>query len=162
VAGVLITGLILIPLLGVKTSIEIGVMLNGLLGLFILYKTGLSRQLKMAFTLFFVLIAVGYRILFPAWNENFLISGVFRTLYKQGVPSYSEFKKQQNEGHKILWHKEGIDANVAVRESQFGDTIQKSLVINGKADASTVADLQTQILLGQIPLMLNPIPAMRL
>jgi spermidine synthase len=156
VAGVLITGLILIPLLGVKTSIEIGVILNGLLGLFILYKTGLSRQLKMAFTLFFVLIAVGYRILFPAWNENFLISGVFRTLYKQGVPSYSEFKKQQNEGHKILWHKEGIDANVAVRESQFGDTIQKSLVINGKADASTVADLQTQILLGQIPLMLNP------
>lgn len=156
VAGVLITGLFLIPLLGVKLSIEIGVLLNGLLGLFILYKTGLSHRLKLGFALFFVLIAVGYRILFPAWNENFLISGVFRTLYKQGVPSYSEFKKQQNEGQKILWHKEGIDANVAVRESQFGDTIQKTLVINGKADASTVADLQTQILLGQIPLMLYP------
>jgi spermidine synthase len=156
VAGVLITGLVLIPSVGVKLSIEIGVLLNGLLGLFILYKTGLSRRLKLAFTLFSILIAVGYRILFPAWNENFLISGVFRTLYKQGVPTYSEFKKQQNEGQKILWHKEGIDANVAVRESQFGDSIQKTLVINGKADASSVADLQTQILLGQIPLLLCP------
>ncbi len=83
-----------------------------------------------------------------------LLSGL--PLYTQGVPSYSEFKKQQNEGQKILWHKEGVNANVAVRESQFGDTIQKTLVINGKADASTLGDLQTQILLGQIPLMLCP------
>jgi spermidine synthase/tetratricopeptide (TPR) repeat protein/MFS family permease len=156
VAGVLITGLVLIPLLGVKLTVELGVLLNGLLGLFVFYKAGLSPQLKMGFTLFFVLIAVGYRILFPSWNENFLISGVFRTLYTQDVPLYREFIEQQNEGQKILWHKEGVDADVAVRESAFGDSIQKTLVINGKADASTVADLQTQILLGQIPLMLYP------
>jgi spermidine synthase len=156
VVGVLVTGLVLIPSLGVKGSIEIGVLLNGLLGLFILYKTGLSLHFKMSFTLIFVVIAVGYRILFPAWNQNFLISGVFRTLYTQEVPSYSEFKKQQNEGQKILWYKEGIDVNVAVRESPFGDTIQTTLVINGKADASTIGDLHTQILLGQIPLMLYP------
>jgi predicted membrane-bound spermidine synthase len=154
VAGILITGLILIPVLGIKQSVEFGVVLNGLIGLFILYKTCLPRRLKLGFTLSFFVIAGVYRILFPAWNDNFLISGVFRTLFMQGVPSYNEFKNQQNEGQKILWHKEGTNANVAVRESQFGDTIQKTLVINGKADASTVADLQTQILLGQIPLML--------
>jgi len=154
VFGVLITGLVLIPLLGVKLSIELGVLLNGLLGIFIFYKAGLSHKLKLTLTIFFVLIAIGYRILFPSWNDNIFISGVFRTLYKQGVPSFIEFKKQQSEGQKILWHKEGVDANVTVRESQFGDSIQKTLVINGKADASTVADLPTQVLLGQIPLML--------
>jgi len=156
VAGVLITGILLIPLLGVKQSIEFGAVLNGLIGLLILYNTRLPRRLKMGLTISLFVIAGIYRILFPSWNDNFLISGVFRTLFTQGVPSYSEFKNQQNLGQKILWHKEGANANVAVRQSQFGDTIQKTLVINGKADASTVADLQTQILLGQIPLLLYP------
>lgn len=156
VAGALLTGLLLIPLLGVKSTLELGVLLNGLLGIFILFKSGVSKQLKLAFTVIFVVLALGYRILFPEWNQNFLISGVFRTLYTQGVPSYKEFKNQQNEGQKILWYKEGVNANVTVRESQFDGVIQKSLVINGKADASSAADLHTQILLGQIPLMLNP------
>jgi len=156
VAGALLTGLVLIPMLGVKTTLELGVLLNGLLGIFILFKSGISKQLKLEFTIIFVVFAVGYKVLFSAWNQNFLISGVFRTLYTQGVPSYKEFRNQQNEGQKILWHKEGVNANVTVRESQFDGSIQKSLVINGKADASSAADLHTQILLGQIPLMLNP------
>lgn len=156
VVGALVTGLVLIPFLGIKSSLELGVLLNGMIGLFILYKAGVSKQLKMGFAIIFVVFAVGYKVLFPAWNQNFLISGAFRTLYTQEVPSYTEFKKQQNQGQRILWHKEGVNANVAVRESQFGDTIQKTLVINGKADASSVADLQTQVLLGQIPLMLYP------
>jgi len=156
VVGALVTGLVLIPFLGIKSSLELGVFLNGIIGLLILYKAGVSKQLKMGFAIIFVVFAVGYKVLFPAWNQNFLISGAFRTLYTQDVPTYKEFKNQQNQGQRILWHKEGVNANVAVRESHFGDTIQKTLVINGKADASTVADLQTQVLLGQIPLMLYP------
>jgi spermidine synthase len=156
VVGVMITGLILIPALGVKRTIEIGVLLNGLLGLFILFKTGFSPRLKIGLSLTMFVIAVGYHILVPAWNQNIFISGVFRTIYKLDAKSYSEFKKQQNEGQNILWYKEGINANVAIRESKFGDIIQKTLVINGKADASSVADLNTQILLGHIPLLLTP------
>jgi len=156
VAGVLITGLVLIPFLGVKQSIEFGVVLNGLIGLFILCKTSLPQRVKLGFTLSFLVIAAVYRFLFPSWNDNFLISGVFRTLNTREVSSYREFKIQQTEGHKILWYKEGVNANVAVRESKFGDAIQRTLLINGKADASTLADLQTQILLGQIPLLFYP------
>ena len=156
VVGALVTGLVLIPYLGIKSSLELEVLLNGMIGLFILYKAGVSKQLKMGFAIIFVVFAVGYKLLFPAWNQNFLISGAFRTLYTQDVPTYKEFKNQQNQGQRILWLKEGINANVAVRESQFGDIIQKTLVINGKADASSVADLQTQVLLGHIPLMLYP------
>ncbi len=156
VAGALITGLVLIPFLGVKLSLEFGVLLNGLLGFFILNYSGVALKVKVSFAILFVVCAISIRILLPAWNNNFLISGVFRTLYTQDVPSYKEFKEQQNEGQKILWYKEGVHANVAVRESIFGDTLQKTLIINGKADASTLADLPTQVLLGQIPLMLYP------
>lgn len=156
VAGALITGLVFIPFLGAKLSIELGVLLNGLVGFLIFYYAGVALKIKVSFAILLVMCAVGYRILLPAWNDNFLISGVFRTLYTRDVPSYNEFKEQQNDGQKILWYKEGVHANVAVRESVFGDTLQKTLVINGKADASTLADLPTQVLLGQLPLMLYP------
>jgi len=156
VIGALLTGLILIPFLGVKLTLEIGLLINGILGVFLLIKAGVNKQLKIIVSVSALVLFVAYRILFPSWNQNFLISGVFRTLYTQELPSYEQFKAQQNEGNKILWYKEGVDANVAVRESVFGDTIQRSLVINGKADASTVADLPTQVLLGQLPLMLQP------
>jgi predicted membrane-bound spermidine synthase len=156
VVGALITGIGLMPLLGVKGSLEFGVLLNGLCGFYILWHSGVALKMKAGFAGFFVVCAVAYRLLLPSWDDNFLISGVFRTLASEQAGSYDEFKMQQNEGQKILWYKEGVHANVAVRESVFEDSIQKSLVINGKADASTIADLPTQILLGQIPLMLYP------
>jgi spermidine synthase len=54
----------------------------------------------------------------------------------------------------LLYYKEGLDAVVAVR--MHGDN--RSLVINGKADASSVGDLPTQVLLGQLPLALDRNP----
>ena len=155
-AGALLTGLILIPQLGVKLTIETGLLLNGLLGVILLFKADTDRRLKMGVSFSALILFAGYMVLFPGWNQNFLISGVYRNLHLQDFSSYKEFKSQQNDGHKLLWYEEGIDANVAVRESVFGDTIQHSLVINGKPDASTVADLETQVLLGQLPMMLQP------
>jgi spermidine synthase len=56
------------------------------------------------------------------------------------------------DGSKLLFYKEGRDAVVAVRRK--GDN--NALVINGKTDASSKLDLPTQIMLGQLPLALNP------
>jgi spermidine synthase len=157
VLGAITTSLLFIPLIGIKSSLELGLILNGLLGLIIIFSySGFKPRLSAAFALVFVLMVIGYKVLFPTWNENALISGVFRTFNINPAATYQEFKQKQNEGQKILWYKEGVNANVAIRESSFGDTLQKSLVINGKADASSIGDLQTQILLGQIPLMLFP------
>ena len=156
VIGALITGLLLIPWLGVKQTLEVGVLLNGALGLSILlFHTDFSFRWKIGLTVFFILIAAGYRIQYPKWNENVFISGVFRAINFSSTSTYEEFNKQQNEGQKILWYKEGVNANIAIRESPFGDTVQKSLVINGKADASSIGDLPTQVLLAQIPLMVS-------
>ena len=46
---------------------------------------------------------------------------------------------------------------MAVTQS-LTDTTHKSLIINGKPDASNYSDMPTQVLLGQIPLMLHPDP----
>ncbi len=157
VIGALITGLVLIPSLGVKLSIEMGVVVNGLFGLFILFwGVKYFSRWKIAIAVVFVLFALTYRIQFPKWNEYIWLTGAFRTIFMDVVPtSFDEFREGNERGRKVLWYKEGLNANVGVLENEKGDTFQRSLVINGKADASTIGDLATQVLLAQIPLMLS-------
>ncbi|MDI6767136.1 MAG: fused MFS/spermidine synthase [Bacteroidota bacterium] len=158
VIGALVTGLILIPIMGVKLTIEIGVLINGVLGLAILFwDAKLYIRWRIGFAVLFIMMAVGYRVLFPVWNEYIWIIGAFRTVFAEAAPkSFEEFKNANETGRKILWYKEGVNANVAVIEVSTQDTIQRSLVINGKTDASTIGDLSTQVLLAQTPLLLLP------
>ncbi|MFI5253445.1 MAG: fused MFS/spermidine synthase [Bacteroidota bacterium] len=157
VVGALATGLLFMPQLGVKTTIELGVSINILLGFFILHYDGsLSRYWRIGIAVFIVVISIGYRLEFPTWDRSVTITGIFRCLFQDHFNSFDDLKSRFSAGLKILWYKEGMNANVAVTEGAFKDGYQKTLFINGKADASTASDLGTQILLAQIPLMIVP------
>jgi spermidine synthase len=54
--------------------------------------------------------------------------------------------------HKLLMYDEGITATVSVRKDW--NTI--SLAINGRTNASDLGDMPTQVMLGQLPLLLAP------
>jgi spermidine synthase len=56
---------------------------------------------------------------------------------------------------RILFHREGPTVTVAVRES--GQRL-RTLVVNGKPDASTLLDMKTQRLVAHLPLALHPDP----
>jgi predicted membrane-bound spermidine synthase/tetratricopeptide (TPR) repeat protein len=157
VAGAVATGLIFIPLLGVKQSIELGVMLNAILALVVFVKEErVGMPWKIGISALLVLSGFTYRTAFPKWNENVSTVGVYRAFFKEAPTSYEQFFKEI-EDRTTLWYKEGVTANVAVNEfiNDNGNR-ERSLVINGKADASTENDLPTQILLAQIPLILGP------
>lgn len=155
VVGVLLTGLFLLPLFGVKNTFEIGLILNAMMGLLLIFKTISSKKLVWSYCLVFVLTIVGYQIFLPQWDKNHFVSGVFRNLHQKNIGSFAEFENTQKTGQEILWYKDGLNASVAVRKSNYADTSQLTLVINGKADASTLGDLPTQILLAQIPILLT-------
>lgn len=97
--------------------------------------------------LFFPIILI---ILLPKWDTiNFLL----------GTPKSPQFalemfKKMGGKINlsklKILWEKNDIEANVAILLNP-GNI--KSLIINGKADASDGADMYTQSLSGHIPFL---------
>jgi spermidine synthase len=53
----------------------------------------------------------------------------------------------------LLFYKEGHSSTVSVHRSKASDNIY--LKVNGKVEASTVGDMPTQILLGQIPMLLS-------
>ncbi len=54
--------------------------------------------------------------------------------------------------HKLLWYKEGPTATVSVRD----DWGIRSMAVNGRTNASDKDDMPTQVILGQLPLLVAP------
>jgi spermidine synthase len=155
VLGALLSGLVFIPAFGIKHTFEIGIAINfGMALLLILSYRKISPIIKTTFASGAVLIYLAFVFLIPSWNTTIMVSGVFRNFSFVPPPTYSDFQKQYLT-RKILYYKEGIGANVGV--AQLDDSLHtKVLMINGKPDASNSGDMNTQVMLGQIPMMLHP------
>ncbi|HJU54773.1 MAG TPA: fused MFS/spermidine synthase, partial [Pyrinomonadaceae bacterium] len=54
--------------------------------------------------------------------------------------------------HRLLWYKEGPTATVSVRD----DWGIRSMAVNGRTNASDKDDMPTQVILGQLPLLVAP------
>jgi spermidine synthase len=54
----------------------------------------------------------------------------------------------------VLFYKEGYTSTVSVHKSKGSENVY--LKVNGKVEASTVGDMPTQVLLGQIPMLISP------
>jgi len=157
VLGVLLTSLLFLPLFGIKGSFEIGIGINlfSAIVLIINYdKIRLSGKIKTTGSILSVFII--FLALIPEWNVNTLVKGVFRSLNKVPPASFAKYN-EIIKADSVLYYKEGITANVAVLQLKRKNS-EKRLIINGKADASSVGDLPTQVLLGQLPSMLHPNP----
>ncbi|TAK66800.1 MAG: hypothetical protein EPO24_01140 [Bacteroidetes bacterium] len=161
VVGSLGAGLMFIPLIGIRHTIELALVLNLLLGIVVLMSDTLYATMKKYLSLGFITLAVvGYFIISPDWSHVITLSGVFRNINDNSPPpqSYDEFLRRSIPP-EILYYKEGTTASVAVVVSQSqAYWKQKVLLINGKADASSKGDMPTQVLLAQFPSMLHPKP----
>lgn len=157
VLGALCTGLLLIPAFGIQGSIELGIVMNALLGILVLFSEPQTRRRTLfGLAVIFGLLFVGYKVFVGPWNVKVTTAGVFRRIQDRSPSTYGDFLAQF-EDRKVLFHKEGVNANVTVLEVPgTSGGRQKTLVINGKPDASSEGDLVTQVLLGQVGMMLAP------
>jgi spermidine synthase len=94
---------------------------------------------------------------FYPWDRNlfssgaFMYSNMFARTAKLGKRMFQKgLKKHLN----ILFYKDGVSSTVTVH--QAGQT--RSLRVNGKVEASTSGDMETQILVSYIPLFAHPHP----
>ncbi|MDD5557388.1 MAG: fused MFS/spermidine synthase [bacterium] len=148
ILGALATGLLLIPLLGLQRSLEIGVIINLCLGALILCMARFpSRRRRVAFLLLCGAAFVAYRALIPDWNRAYFTVQAFRGPAGPGPVSESLVGDR-----KILYDRDGLNASVAVVQFEG----HRTLFVNGKADASSGGDMSTQRLLAAIPLILRP------
>jgi spermidine synthase len=126
IIGVVLGGLVLLPLIGLKPMLMVGAAIDMGIGLLLLSRSGLqgrrSHRLvlgaSVASLAFLAVIGAGVRL-----DQNILASGVYRT----GIIADSKERHTQ-------FYRDGRTATVTV--SRFTSSGILSLATNGKADAS--------------------------
>lgn len=153
ILGALAAGLLLISILGLKYTLEVGIVINLLVGVVIVF-TDKTVSFKKTFVLASAcyLVFFGYKMMVPDWNKAWFTQQIFRKM--DGRETYEDYSERMNIARdRIVFYKDGVDATVSV----FKWPGSLSLYVNGKADASTSGgDLSTQIMLAQLPMTLKP------
>lgn len=152
VAGVLLTGFVLMPQLGLRNAFGVLALLLGLVAVTV----ALSRRWAGG-----IAVAVGVSLLttmlFAFGNEQWrhvMNAGVFRVRETVFDPNVMAKRKQHV---KLLFYEDAPDATVTVEESDgIQWQAQRSLRINGKTDATSGSDLSTQLLLAHVPMLAKP------
>ena len=97
-----------------------------------------------------IVVAVTAR---PAWDPLVMNSGVFQ--YAPELTGHAVtrdgFRAAQHDDTEVLHYEEGLTANVLVARQRSNGNVWMS--IDGKLDASSRADLPTQLLLGHLPML---------
>lgn len=151
VLGAVAGGLVLMPLLGLQGAFAVGVVLTAIAGLLPLVarhgRAALPRPLAVAGLAVVVLVLAPY-------EPQLLSRGLFR---QRGIDpgSYAEFTESFLRDTKVLFHADGAAGTVEVHEHPNAVRV---LMINGKPDASTGVDMQTQLLSAHLPMLLHPAP----
>ncbi len=160
VVGSLGAGLVLIPSIGVRQTIETGIFLNLLAGsIFIWIGREINTRQKIAISAVGGMTLVLSLFFLPDWGTGSMLAGVFRQVNSRIEPpkTYAAFSEAVGQT-EVLYYREGSTATVGVVQGQTSAGPQNILIINGKADASSRGDLATQVTLAQLPLLLHPQP----
>jgi spermidine synthase len=145
VLGSALTGLWGVQLLGLRGVVALAACLAVGLGMALL-----SRWRARAAAL----LALGALLLLsPRWDPALYSVGVYLKLDQFADLSPRAVERFAHEGFRLLSYRDGRSASVAVGESER--TGVRWLSINGKVDASTGADVPTQILSGRIPVQIR-------
>ncbi|WP_372371455.1 fused MFS/spermidine synthase [Candidatus Uabimicrobium sp. HlEnr_7] len=142
IAGCLLAGFLCIPMLGVYLSLKVCLYVcSGVLIVTLLLD---SSSLPQNWPKILGAICAALLVFVsPAMN----VEEFHKSLFRKALVN----KKKSTYDAKLIYAKDGINSSVTV----YRDFYHTSLNINGKTDASTAGDLDTQYLLGHIPMFLT-------
>ncbi len=167
IAGAVLAGMVMLPLIGLKATIVTGALIDMLLGVWIVQRETVlrPRNQQIRKTLYFAAVstvamtAIGYGLM--EVNPRVLAAGVFR-----------RGKTKMHDDYQVVMHVDGRTATVTVTtDVEFPGAF--TLYTNGKPDATVqtirwpegreqhegpqlAGDEPTQFLLGIIPLLARP------
>ena len=153
VLGSLLTGFLFLPVFGYTRTLVLILAIYFILGgFFIAREKGVGWMVKGVFIFFFAFWAI-FGALSSPWGKKNLTMGSF--VYAPLYIGYGiDTVREAIESDKVLFYKEGL-SNVAVMQRGTN----RILKVNGKVDASdSLGDLETEILLGALPMILHPNP----
>ena len=157
IAGAVLTGFVLVVVLGSDRTLRLGVLISAAAALVLaaLAARGVAqdspdhRRLRLRVLGGGALAAAALGAAFgaPRWSTRLVDLGP--TIYGRGIADAAKLEAfLAHRGTRQLAFREGRNATVSVWESDAS----RSLKINGKADASDHGDMDTQVMLGLAPL----------
>lgn len=158
VIGSLLAGLILIPFIGIKNTLQIAVAVNLLLAI-LLYRRGSdfkrSHLILSGVTLVLGILFYLGTVRQQRWAYHIMLSEVSRKINRLEPPvDFDEFMEKAANHDEIHFYEEGINGTIVVAQKDE----EVYLFTNGKGDANSVGDLATQVSLGLTPIVLHPSP----
>ena len=171
IGGSVLGGFFLVPWLGTQKTLLIGVGINAALAAWAIshIKRGALRRMRKPVAVGLLLTGAAVLVITPVWDPAIMSCGIFRYARKFVGSDHEQFRDRVHEATgEVLSFDEGLTCAVTVTRGR--DLIRLS--VNGKPDASVPSDLPnpfpapgattsdgdlgTQVLLGQIPLLLAP------
>jgi spermidine synthase len=156
VLGAALTGLWLLPWLGLARTFAIGIAFNACLGLLTVRRRQLLAQpslaaLGCAASLVAALL-IGSQ--FDAtWHKAFIL-GLWRG---DPVPNLEAYRSMQDQ-IDLRYYRDGAGSSVSIEAFRTAARTNYALRVNGKVDASSGDDMPTQMLAAHVPLLLHPEP----
>jgi spermidine synthase len=151
IAGSFLSGFVVLPLLGLQRGIYAAALVGLLLAAALFgVAPALTRRQRLVGAGMAAALAVTGALL-PRWNLINFSVGFFRVSIAK---DYIERRAQRRgwEKPELVFYEDGVATTVSV--DRWGKTF--SLKNNGKVDASSEADMPTQIAVGLLPLLLYP------
>jgi hypothetical protein len=158
VVGVLMTGFILMPQIGLRGAFAVlGVLLAGAVFVFALF----NRRLLIGGLATAATCGLLYASFSGGEDWRIILSGgIFRLEnmdFSAPVSPLQAFFDYRRHNATILFYRDAADATVSVESDPMADGSQDlALRINGKVDASATQDRPTQLMLANLPLMARP------
>ena len=155
IAGAAAGGFLLLPRWGVNATLVGVAVCQALLGAWVALASPRRRRPALAA----VCVAVGIVLLSlrPSWDVLLMNSGVYVTVQevdrKAGWSGYLNRVRQDNQ---LVYARDGLTASVLVGYQPVAKNLY--LAVNGKTDASSREDLETQLMVGHLPLLLHRDP----
>ena len=155
ILGSFSAGFIFVPLMGIQNSILLAIGVNIFLAFLLLTASPYpGRALKLPLTVALAIGTLALSLHVPLWNPSLMSSGVYMYVrYVIDLDRRQLLDRYTQDADPVLFYREGYSSTVSVHRSKSSDNIY--LKVNGKVEASTVGDMPTQILLGQIPMLLS-------
>lgn len=157
IVGASVAGFVLLPLLGVQSTVIGVALLELFLGL-LMALVWLARSPSRRWTLIGGgLLAAAVMVAGqPAWDVRMMNSGVYMNLFGRD-DGWEGFRGTVYENNEVVFAAEGLTSSIFVADQPEFDN--RYLSVNGKIDASTNADMETQLLAAHLPLLLHDGPS---
>ncbi len=153
VLGTGVTGLWLMPQLGLARTFAVGVVLNAMIGIGALMRGRVPVKTWAGMAAGGLLVVWLAGVLFnQAWNGAFSL-GIWRNA--EVTMTQSQFKGLAR-FQPLKFVRDGAGSSVVVFSVMDGEKETLALKVNGKTEAGTDLDLSTQLLIGHIPMLLRP------